>query len=254
MRNLVSELILQSKKATPKQLAQLIAQASLAPFATDLLEIDEPLWGSFWQGDVIAPGYRLPAVELALLRATRLDQAWPEGTTVAEFLADLHAAISDPQAGVWTLMAAGEPCVVFASVRGQGLGVGGQTASVTGRRSSVAGQPSAISHQPSATVVWYCATTGQLHAGYRTAVDRLNFAGGVVQRPLGFTAGATHFGSASHLESTNWLEQILERDETSGSRRSAACPATNGSAEWVSGHPLAARLDATILHVHHRRG
>ncbi len=243
MRKWINLLITQSKKATPEQLSQLIAQASLAPFATDLLEVDEPLWGSFWQGDVIAPGYRLPAVELALLRATRLDQTWPEGTTVAEFLADLHAAISNPQAGVWTLMAAGEPCIVLASVSCQGAGGRGQTSSVTGRRSSVVGRPSAISHRPSATVVWYCATTGQLHAGYRTAIDKLNFAGAVMQRSLDFNEGATHFGSASHLELTNWLEQILERDDTSGGRRSA-----------VGGLPLAARLDMEILRIRAGKG
>ena len=124
MYELVNQLIARSKKATAPQLARLAAQAGAAPFAADLLEVDEPLWGGFWQGDVIAPGYRLPAVELALLRAMRLDATWPEGTGVAQFLADLRQAISDPQAGVWLLAVAGEPCVVFASINSQGRETG----------------------------------------------------------------------------------------------------------------------------------
>jgi hypothetical protein len=163
IQELINQLIIQSKKASPEQLALLIDRASIAPFAEDLLEADESLWGSFWQGDVIAPGYLLPAAELALLRATRLDRTWPEGTSLPDFLADLQQAIRHPQAGVWTLQAAGEPCVIFASVSGQRSVVGGR---------------------PMATVVWYCATTDQLHAGYRAPPDRLHFAGAVEQHPL----------------------------------------------------------------------
>lgn len=161
----LNQLILQSKKASPDQLAQLTEQAGVAPFAGDLLEADEALWGSFWQGDVIAPGYLLPAAELALLRATRLDGTWPEETSVAEFLADLHGAIRHPQAGVWALRAAGEPCLIFAAPRVEGL-----TFNVEGSTLNVA------------TLVWYCATTGRLHAGYRALLDRLHFAGTVELR------------------------------------------------------------------------
>lgn len=177
------------QRATPPELTRLINQADIAPFVTDLLEADEALWGSFWQGDVIAPGYTLPAVELALLRATRLDRTWPEETTVSEFVADLHAAIRHPQTGVWTLRAAGEPCAVFAA--------------------------------PFLTVVWYCATTGQIHAGYRAPVDTLNFPGAVELRALDVPG-------ASHQKITHppaWLEKN----------------------ETLDAHSLAARLDAEIL-------
>ncbi|GAB4422991.1 MAG: hypothetical protein Fur0044_21030 [Anaerolineae bacterium] len=164
----INLLILQSKKASPEQLALLIDRASVASFAGDLLEADETLWGSFWQGDVIAPGYLLPAAELALLRATRLDGTWPEGASLPDFLADLRQAIRHPQAGVWTLRTAGEPCVVFAAP----LNVQYSIFNVQRSTFNVA------------TVVWYCATTDQLHAGYRAPLDRLHFAGAVEQRPL----------------------------------------------------------------------
>lgn len=41
-------------------------------FSTAPLEADSLLWGSFWQGDVIAPGYILPALELCFLRESQL--------------------------------------------------------------------------------------------------------------------------------------------------------------------------------------
>jgi hypothetical protein len=201
--------VTQSKQATFNQLTQVVAQASHAPFAADLLEVDESLWGGFWQGDVMAPGYLLPAVELALLRAIRLDAAWPEGTTAASFLADLHAAILDPQAGVWAVMVAGEPCVIFAS---------------PGRWRSD------VSHQPSATVVWYCATTRQLHAGYRTAGGSLNFTGAVEQRPLKDLDPMFPIGQQSALTS----EQTLNQADPSG------------------GQDLATRLDVEILRIRQR--
>jgi len=156
--DIVPQLVLQSTQASPGQLAQIVDTAASAPFARDLLEVDQPLWGGFWHGDVIAPGYRLPAVELALLRAIRLDGNWPEETSVTEFLADLRQTIRHPQIGIWTMAVAGEPCVVFG---GQGSG-------------------------DWATVVWYCASTEQLHAGYRTPVTSFYWEKAIEQRQPGF--------------------------------------------------------------------
>lgn len=222
IQDLVNRLITQARQATPEELAGLVEWASAAPFAEDLLEVDAPLWGGFWQGDVIAPGYRLPAVELALLRAIRLDGTWPEGTSVAQFLADLHQAVADPQAGIWTLVAAGEPCVVFASVSEQAVKSGGQ---------------------PMATVVWYCATTERLHAGHHTVPNQLNFADAVAQRNFDFSR-TTHFENTAYQNNRlNWLEQgVAEERAKAGSQRSA-----------VSGLTLAVRLDTEILQRRHIR-
>ncbi|HEX9923801.1 MAG TPA: hypothetical protein VGD99_14175, partial [Anaerolineae bacterium] len=115
MDEFIKQLASQKAKATAKALDQIVAHIARAPFATDPLEVDEPLWGSFWQGDVIAPGYTLPAVELALLRAIRLDETWPENTRVEHYLTDLRQIIRHPQAGIWTLTILGEACVVFAA-------------------------------------------------------------------------------------------------------------------------------------------
>ena len=200
---LISQLVFQSQKALPEQLAQIARQVATAPFANDLLEVDEPLWGSFWQGDVIAPGYRLPAVELALLRTVRLDGAWPEDATVPQFLANLHQAILHPQAGIWTLPAAGHPCLVFAAPG---------------------------ENQKSMVIGWYCASTGQLHAGYRTtpAEFQRQIQGAVKQRGL-----EPDFLLKPTVEEKRygWLAQAARQDELDESRS------------------LAARLDLEILRI-----
>jgi len=46
--DIVPQLVLQSIQAGPGQLAQIVETAASAPFAHDLLEVDQPLWGSFW--------------------------------------------------------------------------------------------------------------------------------------------------------------------------------------------------------------
>jgi hypothetical protein len=188
-------------------LEQITNHVAAAPFADDLLAVDEPLWGGFWQGDVIAPGYRLPAVELALLRAIRLDERWPEGTTVPHYLADLRRTILDPQVGIWTLTAAGQPCVVFAAP--------GEY------------PKSEIDNRKSIMVVWYCASTGRLHAGYRTTVEEFNLGDAVKQRGL---------ESISELKPTSkekldWLAQAVKQREVDDA------------------HSLAARLDLEILQI-----
>lgn len=162
----LTRLIDHQEGITSAQRQQLVTHLGRAPFSTALLVADPSLWGGFWHFDVIAPGYTLPAVELALLRAVRLDQLWPAATTVEQFVDDLRQAIDHPQAALWLLRLIDQPCAILAAP---------------------AGQPGLI------TVVWYCATTDTLHAGYRTAPDRLSLpqavaqGGGTAFTPIGPT-------------------------------------------------------------------
>ena len=157
MNTLIRQLTTHPRQATSAEIDRLTRGAAQAPFCPDLLEVDPPMWGSFWQGDVLAPGYLLPAAELALLRAVRLDGDWPNHTTLPQYVAHLRAAILHPQAGVWTLAPAKTPCAVFAAPE---------------------------QSRPLVTVVWYCAVTGCLHAGYKTAPGRLRLPGAVAHRWL----------------------------------------------------------------------
>jgi hypothetical protein len=135
----VNQLIIElAQTARPMDAAEktdILRHISQATFVPELQEVDEALWGGFWQGDVISPGYWLPAVELHLLRAMRLDNTWPETTTVEQFLADLRPDKSNAQVEItW---AAGQPGVVVTIITEY------------------------------ITVVRYNALTGYLEAGYR---------------------------------------------------------------------------------------
>lgn len=46
-----------------------LASCNPIPFAPDYIEVEAEFWGMFWQGDVIAPGYTMPVLELSFLRA-----------------------------------------------------------------------------------------------------------------------------------------------------------------------------------------
>lgn len=65
------------------------------PFTPVSLEVDEALWGGFWHGDVISPGYTLPALESAFLRETRLTESISLPTP-ADYLAALQQALKTP--------------------------------------------------------------------------------------------------------------------------------------------------------------
>jgi hypothetical protein len=164
---------------TANQLQEIVSHVSMAPFSYHLLAVDEPLWGGVWHFDVLAPGSRLPAVELALLRGIRLDGYWPEGTSSDQFLADLRAVIVHPHPGLWALTVAGEPCLVFAAKTDPAL----------------------------VTVGWYCITTGQLHAGYRTPVLAFSMPEAIgLQSPL-FSSETPHEISSP----PEWLSEVIQQ-------------------------------------------
>lgn len=77
-----------------------IRPLSPLPFTPARLEVESDLWGSFWQGDVIAPGYRLPALELAYLRATRLDETFADPTPQS-YLQNLQTTLLQFPSGAW---------------------------------------------------------------------------------------------------------------------------------------------------------
>lgn len=205
MKALIGRLVERQQRIKADQLARIVEYIAAAPFAEDLLEADELLWGGFWHFDVISPGYRLPAVELALLRAIRLDHHWPEGTSVTQFVSDLRRVILSPQAGIWTLNLAGQPWVVCAAenpARSRTMGGG------------------------LATVAWYCASTGRLHAGYQTRPASLQGIEAIQQR-------APHWTDQIERRADSrlaWLETVV----------------TSADAKLDS---IAARLDAAILRV-----
>lgn len=215
MDSLITQLINSKRVATPIELARIINHAAGAPFATDLLETDQALWGSFWHFDVISPGYRLPAVELALLRATRLDNHWPQDTTVEQYLADLRQVIQHSQAQIWSLTAAAQPCIIFAApIR---------------VAASAESDISNSLHKNLLAIVWYCASTGKLHAGYKTSVERLYFEEAIKQRGAKMVSQT----KPPTINTQNWLALAVKQVES--------------QIGFDEDRNLAVRLDAAIL-------
>lgn len=199
---------------TPQQLNRLVSDAGQAPFVSQVLAVDPPLWGGFWYSDVISAGYALPALELALLRGMRLDRSWPAGIDPAQFLADLQAAALQPQAGVWSLSLVGRPLAVFATPL--------EISAPPAEAAALAGL-SRIS-----TVIWYGLASGCLHAGYRAPVTKDHFTGMVCQQRPGFQL------AAAPAAPPVWLSEAVEQrraDEQSD----------------------ASRLDTAILHWRYNR-
>jgi len=138
---ILRQLAIQQTQATQQQTQALCAYIAKATFAPELIVVEATLWGCFWQGDVISPGYRLLVGELALLRSIEYDHSWPKQTTFPQYYRDLQIACLHPQAHLKVGLVAHEPCAMVIS----------PTNNDTFRY----------------TVLWYCATTGYLHAGYR---------------------------------------------------------------------------------------
>lgn len=78
--------------------------------------MDAALWGGFWQGDVIAPGYRLPAVELSYLRAVRLAglSLAVAGGDAAQYLHILQTALRQKPDSLWVVRLLGQALAVVA--------------------------------------------------------------------------------------------------------------------------------------------
>lgn len=85
---------------TPAIWTDLIESTHTFTFNANTLLVDAPLRGGFWAGDVIAPGYTLPALELSYLRHTRLDDG-PSVADVTIYLKTLQADLRQFPAGAW---------------------------------------------------------------------------------------------------------------------------------------------------------
>ncbi len=179
MNIFIKQLVNHKKRASPFELSQIIGHVARVDFSPDLLEVDETLWGSFWHFDVLSPGYTLPALELALLRATRLDHHWPPDTSLQQFMLDLQETIQHPQVGIWSLSLAGQPCLIFAAPTGQ--------------------------HK--ATIVWYCASSDNLYAGYRTSIQALNLTQTCEQQSPGFD----YHSRQTISDTPDWLISSVEQ-------------------------------------------
>jgi hypothetical protein len=109
--SLITELVAQCRQASNEELERILGHVAKATFSSRPLPVDERLWGILYQGEVLDQESRLPSVEGHLLKRVYVERQWPAGTTVEEYVTDLHRAARHPQARIWTYWHAGSPCV-----------------------------------------------------------------------------------------------------------------------------------------------
>ena len=104
--NSVDELILTlirtARQATDEEVQQLVSHVAQAPFSSRLLKINRWLHKELKARGVQFASDKLPSVEIHLLKRIHLDRQWPPGTTVNQFVADLHQAVQHPGVQIWT--------------------------------------------------------------------------------------------------------------------------------------------------------
>jgi len=110
---LILTLINTNRQATDEELQQIIDHTTQAPFSSRLLKINWWLRQELADRGFQVPSERLPSVEIHLLKRIHLDRQWPPGTTVVQFVADLHQAMRHPDMHVWTYRWLGEAFAGF---------------------------------------------------------------------------------------------------------------------------------------------
>lgn len=109
---LILELIDTGRQATADELKAIIEHVAQAPFATYLSRVPGRVRRPLAQMGIVTPA-RMPSVEWHLLERVYLDEQWPVGATVAQYMADLQQAVRHPDVQVWTYRYYGEPFAGF---------------------------------------------------------------------------------------------------------------------------------------------
>ena len=110
---LVLTLIDANRQATHEELQRILTHVAQAPFSARPLKINRWLRHELEARGVRVPSERLPSVEIHLLKRIYLDRQWPPGTSVNQFIADLHQAVQHPQVQAWTYRWLEEPFAGF---------------------------------------------------------------------------------------------------------------------------------------------
>ena len=112
---LILTLINTNRQATDEELQQIVSHAAQTPFSSRPLKMNRWLRQELADRGARVPSERLPSAEIHLLKRIHLDRQWPPGTTVAQFVADLHQAMQHPDMQVWTYRWLGEAFAGFLS-------------------------------------------------------------------------------------------------------------------------------------------
>lgn len=98
---IILDLIATARQATPDEVAVIIAHVAQASFVTYLSRVPIRVREGLGHYGLNCPA-RMSNIEWHLLERVYLDEQWPPGTTVAEYVHDLHQAIKHAEVEVWT--------------------------------------------------------------------------------------------------------------------------------------------------------
>lgn len=91
---LIRELIATGRDASPEEIAQIIERVATAPFNPDVHPIRVVERGTTYAGETLGP--RAKSLTFHLIKRVVIEDQWADGTTAAQYLADVRAAVREP--------------------------------------------------------------------------------------------------------------------------------------------------------------
>lgn len=113
IQKLVIALIDTGRFATLQEVEDIITHVAQASFSTRLLKINQSFRQDLATSGIELPDEYLSSLEIHLLKRIYVEQQWPLGTTVAQYVADLHQAVCEPNCEIYTYRWRGEAFVSF---------------------------------------------------------------------------------------------------------------------------------------------
>lgn len=110
--DIILELIATGRQATSDEVDSIVTHVAQAPFATYLARVPKDLRALLTARGIHVPA-KLPSVEWHLLKRIYADRQWPVGTTVDQYVDDLHRVVRHLDVRVWTYRYYGRPYAGF---------------------------------------------------------------------------------------------------------------------------------------------
>lgn len=105
---LISQAATGARELTAPELQRALDHVASAGFDPAPVARAGRLGGVVWQGRVLRGRDQLPSAEVHYLRHVVVNQEWPPGTTLVDYLASITEVIGDPRSGVVTSRFRGE--------------------------------------------------------------------------------------------------------------------------------------------------
>jgi hypothetical protein len=93
---LIQELVHLRRQPAPAEITSILERIATAPFTTDIRRVPQRDRGYSYQGHTL--GMRADSLTYHLTKRVVIEEQWAHGTTAAQYLADLRAAVRAPSA------------------------------------------------------------------------------------------------------------------------------------------------------------